>query len=90
MTNQLPGNEYAKLADDQMNYIYESGQINESDHSGRVIFQALNAIVQSNLAVAYEMRTANLIANDRLGIASGAGPIHEEEIFPRLGRDTND
>lgn len=61
MTNQLPGNEYAKLADDQMNYIYESGQINESDHSGRVIFQALNAVVQSNLTIAYEQRTSNMI-----------------------------
>lgn len=88
--SQINGNDYADFADDQMNYIYESGQLQEAGMSTQVLFQALNAVVQSNLAVAYEQRTANLIAFSDVLMKSGVGPETIDEAGQRLGIGESD
>lgn len=88
--SELPGNIYEKLADDQMNYVYETGQVDDADQGTKVLFQAMNAVIQSNLAIAYEQRTANLIAREQL--SATYFPNHPSdrreqmlEIYERLG-----
>ena len=92
MSKQMDGNDYATSADEQMNYTYESGQLEGLDPNTFVLFQAMNAVIQSNLALAYEQRTANLIAREQL--SATYFPNHPSdrreqmlEIYERLGED---
>ena len=86
----LPGNPYE--ADANM-YTFEASQIQAWDESERPIL-ATQANTQAVLALAYEHRTANLIAMQALGITDMTDwlPEHSkwwieraEEIETRLG-----
>lgn len=89
----MPGNDYVAVTKFRLEGVHD-WQSDEGLTESTAIATALDAIAQSNLAIAYEQRSANLIAMQALGITDMTDwlPEHSkwwieraEEIETRLG-----
>lgn len=89
MSNDLPGNDFLAVAKFRLEGVHDQ-QCDEGLTDAAMLAAAIDAQVQATLALAYEQRTANLIA---LSVARQPSVLNDlwehlmEDIATRLGLD---
>lgn len=86
MSNDLPGNDFLAVAKFRLEGVHDQ-QGDEGLTDAAMLAAAIDAQVQATLALAYEQRTANLIAFLGDGGHGDAYRLLQEQIVTRLGLD---
>lgn len=93
--SDFPGNDYAAVSKFRLEGVHD-WQIEEGMTDATFLATAIDAQAQATLALAFEQRTANLIAKMALNVQVGAALVHlspsfnaiDKEAMTRLGLDT--